>query len=163
MDKLSWREKYAGMLVLLIGIVFLLMQIASLMSNTSNPYSIQNGSLVIDKNELYSDVRTYSIIITGILAGWLLLKSKLAGWVLSLPILMFVTAVLCIKTIEQLLKTKKADTSLIAPGVGMLMLLLAIVFLFLPSARKKYRVSKGVVLLTLLLFAALGGAYIFLQ
>lgn len=163
MEKLSWREKYAGMLVLLIGIIFLLMQVASLMSNTSHPYSFQNGSLVIDKNELYSDVRTYSIIITGILAGWLLLKSKRTGWVLSMPILLFVTAVVCIKTVEQLLKTKKADNSLIAPGVGILLLLLAIIFLFLPAARKKYRVSKGVVLLTLLLFAALGGVYIFLQ
>jgi len=163
MGKLSWREKYAGILVLLIGIVFLLMQVASLLSNTSHPYSIQSGSLVIDKNELYSDIRTYSIILAGILAGWLLLKSKRTGWVLSLPILLFIFAVLGIKTVEQVLKIKKFDNSLIGPGLGLLLLLLAILFLFLPSARQKYRVSKGVVLLTLSLFAALCGTYIFLQ
>jgi uncharacterized membrane protein YbjE (DUF340 family) len=163
MGKLSWREKYAGILVLLIGIVFLLMQVASLLSNTSHPYSIQNGSLIIDKNELYSDIRTYAIILAGILAGWLLLKSKRTGWVLSLPILLFIFAVLGIKTAEQVMKIKKFDNSLIGPGIGLLLLFLAILFLFLPSARQKYRVSKDVVLLTLSLFAALCGTYIFLQ
>jgi hypothetical protein len=50
MQKLSWREKYAGALVLLISIIYLLMQLAALFSNTSRPYDIQNGALVLDKN-----------------------------------------------------------------------------------------------------------------
>ena len=69
MVKLSWREKYAGILVLLIGIIFLLMQLGSLFSNTSRPYGIQNGTFVIDKNEALSDLKTYSVIIAGLVAG----------------------------------------------------------------------------------------------
>lgn len=163
MQKLSWREKYAGILVLLIGIIFLAMQVASLLSDTSHPYSLQNGSLVIDKNELFSDVRTYSIILAGIVAGWLLLKGKQFGWILGLPILLFIITVAIVKTIEQILTIKKADDSLVGPGIGIFLVFLAILFLFLPSARQKYRVSKGVVLLTLFLFVALGCAYMFLQ
>jgi len=164
MQKLSWREKYAGILVLLIGIFFLIMQMTSLLSNTSHPYAIQNGALVIDKNEFFSDVRTYSIILAGIVAGWLLLKSNRIGWVLGLPLLLFAMAIISLTTVEGIIKTKKINNNaLIGPGVSVLLLLLAIIFLFLPSARQKYRVSKGVVLLTLVLFVALGCAYMYLQ
>lgn len=163
MVKLSWREKYAGILVLLISIIFLLMQLASVFSNTSRPYSIQNGTLVVDKNEFFNDLRTYSVILAGIVAGWGLLKGKRLGWMLGLPILLFITAVMGTIAVEQAMKLKKFDTSLIGFGVGILLMALAILFLLLPSARQKYRVSKVVALLTLLLFVGLGGAYIYLQ
>jgi hypothetical protein len=163
MQKLSWREKYAGTLVLLISIIFLLMQLAALFSNTSRPYSIQNGTFVVDKNELFNDLRTYSVIIAGIVAGWCLLKGKRLGWMLGLPILLFITTIIGIKTIEQAMKVKRFDNSLIGFGVGILLLALAIIFLLVPSARQKYRVSKAIALLTLLLFIGLGGAYMILQ
>ncbi|MBO9202222.1 MULTISPECIES: hypothetical protein [Niastella] len=163
MEKLSWREKYAGVLVLLIGIVYLIMQLASLLSNTSHSYAIQNGSLVINKNEFFSDLKAYSLILAGIIAGWCLLKGKRLGWMLGLPILLFITAVIGTVTVEQLLKLKKFDRSLTGFGVGIFLAALAIIFLLLPSARQKYRVSKGIAFLTLLLFIGLGGAYFFLQ
>jgi hypothetical protein len=163
MVKLSWREKYAGALVLLISIIYLLMQLAALLSNTSRPYDIQNGALVVDKNEFLSDVKTYSVILAGILAGWGLLTGKRLGWMLGLPILLFITAVIGSIAVQQALKMKKIDNSFIGFGVGIFLLILAIIFLLLPSARQKYRVSKGVALLTLLLFIGLGGAYMFLQ
>ncbi|HEX6431984.1 MAG TPA: hypothetical protein VF008_30035 [Niastella sp.] len=163
MVKLSWKEKYAGTLVLLISIVYLLMQLAALFSNTSRPYDIQNGALVINKNEFLSDLKTYSVILAGIVAGWCLLTGKRLGWMLGLPILLFITAILGSIAIEQALKVKKIDTSFIGFGVGIFLLVLAIIFLLLPSARQKYRVSKAVALLTLLLFIGLGSAYMFLQ
>jgi hypothetical protein len=163
MQKLSWREKYAGALVLLISIIYLLMQLAALLSNTSRPYDIQNGALLIDKNEFLTDVKTYSVILAGILAGWGLLTGKRLGWMLGLPILLFITAVISSIAIQQALKLKKVDTSFIGFGVGIFLMVLAIIFLLLPSARQKYRVSKGIALLTLLLFLGLGGAYMFLQ
>lgn len=163
MQKLSWREKYAGTLVLLITIIYLVMQLAAVFSNTSRRYDIQNGALVLDKNEFMSDIKTYSVILAGIVAGWCLLTGKRLGWMLGLPILLFMTAVLGSIAIQQALKLKKIDNSFIGFGVGIFLLVLAIIFLLLPSARQKYRVSKGVALLTLLLFIGLGGAYMFLQ
>ena len=163
MVKLSWREKYAGILVLLIGIIFLLIQLAALVGERSGPYTIKNGTFVINRNEFYSDLKTYSLIIAGIVAGWCLLRGKRLGFVLGLPILLFITAVIGTITAEQVLKTKKFDNSMIGFCVGIFLLFLAILFLLLPSARQKYRVSKGVLVLTLLLFMGLGGAYMFLQ
>ena len=163
MEKLSWREKYAGVLVLLITIIYLIMQLASLMSNTSRPYAIQNGALVINKNEFLSDLRVYSMILAGIIAGWCLLKGKRLGWMLGLPILSFITLVIGTLMVESFLRLKKFDNSLTGFGVGIFLMALAIIFLLLPSARQKYRVSKGIAFLTLLLFIGLGGAYYFLQ
>lgn len=163
MQKLSWREKYAGILVLAIAIIYLIMQLASLFSNTSHPYAIQNGSLVIDKNEFLSDIKNYSLILAGIIAGWCLLKGKRLGWMLGVPILSFITVVIGTMTFEQVIRLKKFDRSLTGFGVGIFLLALAVIFLLLPSARQKYRVSKAIAFLTLLLFIGLGGAYYFLQ
>ncbi|WP_207513005.1 hypothetical protein [Longitalea luteola] len=163
MVKLSWKEKYAGILVLLISIVYLLMQLASVFSNRSSSYAIQNGSLVINKNELFSDLRTYSLILAGIIAGWCLLAGRRLGWMLGVPILLFITTVTGAMTVEQAMKLKRFDNSMIGFFVALFLLVWAIIFLLLPSARQKYRVSKGVALLTLLLLIGLGGAYIYLQ
>lgn len=163
MSNLSWKEKYAGILVLLISIIFLLMQLAASFGERSGPYSIQNGTFVINRNEFFSDLRTYSVILAGIIAGWCLLKGKRLGWMLGLPILLFVIALIGLMAFEKGMKLKKLDNSMIGFGVGILLLFLAILFLLLPGARQRYRVNKLVFLLTLLLFAGLGGAYFFLQ
>ena len=164
MQKLSWKEKYAGILVLFIGIIFLLMQVANYASNTSHPYAIQNGSLTIDKNELFTDIKTFLVIFMGIAAGFLLLKSKPVGWVLGLPVLMLFATFILVTASQSIISQKgKIDQSLAIPGIALLLLILAIIFLFTRSARQKYRASKSIVLLTLLLFVAVTGLYYFLQ
>lgn len=163
MQKLSWKEKYAGILVLFISIIFLLMQVMASFGESSKPYSIQNGSFIINKNEFYSDLRTYSVALAGIIAGWCLLKGKRLGFMLGLPILLFTMTLASIMTVEKVMKVKKFNNSMIGFGAVILLVLLAVIFLLLPAARQRYRVNKMVFLLTLLLFAGLGGAYIYLQ
>jgi len=163
MEKLSWKEKYAGILVILITIIFALMQLASSFGESAHAYTIQNGSFQINKNEFYTDLKTWSVVLAGIIAGWCLLAGKRLGWMLGLPILLFLTTVIGVMVTEQVLKVKKFDRSMIGFGVAIFLLLLAILFLLLPSARQKYRVNKVIALLTLVLFIGLGGAYFFLQ
>lgn len=163
MQKLSWREKYAGLLVLLIGIIFLLIQVASLMSNKSHAYSFQNNALVINKNELFSDLRTYLVILMGVIAGLMLLKNKRAGWVLGLPVLLLIVTIAVTLGVEQFKTIRTNKQAMIIFGSVLFLLFLGILFLFLPSARKKYRASAGAVVLTLLLYGALTGVYFFLQ
>lgn len=164
MQKLSWKEKYAGVLVLFIGIIYLLMQIANKSSNTSDPYAFTNGALTIDKNELFTDIKTYLVIFMGLVAGFLLIKGKPAGWVLGLPVLLLFATFILVTAVQYFVNNKgKVDQSLTIPGIGLLLIALAIIFLFTKSARQKYRASKSIVLLTLLLFVAMGGLYYFLQ
>src|SRR5688572_27933808 len=146
MSKLSWKEKYAGILVLLISIIFLIMQLAASFGEKASPYSVQNGTFVINKNEFFSDLRTYSVILAGIVAGWCLLKGKRLGYMLGLPILLFILALIGFLTAEQVMKVKKLNNSMIGFGVGILLVLLAVIFLLLPAARQRYRVNKMVFL-----------------
>lgn len=139
------------------------MQVMASFGESSKPYSIQNGSFIINKNEFFSDLRTYSVALAGIIAGWCLLRAKRLGFMLGLPILLFTMTLASIMTVEKLMKVKKFDNSMIGFGVFILLVLLAVIFLLLPAARQRYRVNKMVFLLTLLLFAGLGGAYIYLQ
>lgn len=164
MQKLSWKEKYAGILVLLIGIIYLLMQLASLLSDTSDHYTVNQGALMIDKNALFSDIKAWVVIIMGLAAGPMLLKNKTGGWVLALPVLMFFAVLLLILGMQQVISLNgKIDGSLAIPLVALALLVTAIAFLFSKDTRRKYRVSKYTVLLTLFLFVAVGGLYFFLQ
>jgi hypothetical protein len=164
MQQLSWKEKYAGILVLVIGIIYLLMQVASFLSDTSDHYGVNQGALVIDQNALFSDIRAWIVIIMGLVAGPMLLQHKTGGWVLGLPVLLFFAVLLLVLGIQQMISLKgKADGSLAIPAVALLLLVMAIIFLFSKEARQKYRVSKYTVLLTLFLFVAIGGLYFFLQ
>jgi hypothetical protein len=163
MQKLSWREKYAGILVIVISIVYALMQLASSFGESAHAYTIQNGSFQINKNEFYSDLKTWSVVLAGIIAGWCLLRGRRLGWILGLPILLFLTTIIGAMVIEQVWKVKRFDKSMTGFGVAIFLLLLAVLFLLLPSARQKYRVNKAIALLTLVLFIGLGGAYFFLQ
>jgi hypothetical protein len=164
MQKLSWKEKFAGILVLLIGIIYLLMQLASLLSDTSDHYTVNQGALVIDQNALFSDIKAWVVIIMGLAAGPMLLKNKTGGWVLGLPVLLFFAVLLLVLAVQQVINMKgKIDGSIAIPAVALALLVTAIVFLFSKDARRKYRVSKYTVLLTLFLFVAIGGLYFFLQ
>jgi hypothetical protein len=160
MQKLSWKEKYAAIIVLIIGIIFLLMQIASIASNNTSSYAAEQGAFVINKNELFSDIKTWVVVIMGISAGFLLLKKKTLGWVLGLPILLLFTTMLIV---HHVVNTRVINSSLTIPAIGLLLLVLAISFLLAKSARKHYRVSNRLVTLTLLLFAGIGALYFFLQ
>lgn len=163
MQKLSWKEKYAGILVLLIGIIFLLVEMASILSDTSKTFSTNQGALIINKNAFFSDVKAWIVIIMALAAGPLLLKNKTTGWVLGLPVLMFFAAVLVAASIEQIIKTGKFDVMQAIPFIGLFLLVMAILFLFSKQSRKNYRVSKYNVLLTLLLFVAVSSMFAFLQ
>lgn len=163
MQKLSWKEKYAGILVLFISIIFLLMQVMASFGENAHFLSVENGSFVINRNEFFSDLRTYSVILAGIIAGWCLLKGKRLGYMLGLPILLGILTLAITMTIEQVKIVKSFSTTMAWWGVGIFVILLAVIFLLLPAARQRYRVNKMIFLLTLLLFAGLAGAYIYLQ
>ena len=164
MQKLTWKEKYAAVLVLLIGIIWLLMQIASIASNKSASYAMNEGALHINKNEFFSDIKTWLVIIMGVAAGFLLLRSKTLGWVLGLPVLLLFATFLLVTGIQQIITLNgKPNGSLTIPGVALLLLVLAIAFLLAKQTRRNYKISNRVVVLTLLLFVGLGGLYYFLQ
>lgn len=159
--KLSWREKYAGTLVLIIGIIYLIFQISDFASSKAGAYAIKEGALQISTSELLNHIRTIFTILLAIIGGLLLLSGKRAGWIIGLPILSLLT--LIVAGILAYNFRTAGNTQKIIGGVVLFILLLAILFLLLPSARKKYKVGKFTYLPTLVLLLVLAALYFFLQ
>ena len=164
MQKLNWREKYAAILVLTIGTIYLIVQVLAFISSKSEASSIKDGSFVINKsrNEFYSDIRSFLTIILAIMAGILLFRSKLTGWVIGFSMLLFFL-VLSSFGVATAVKLKTFDISFILVATLEVIFLLAVIFLLIPSTLKKYRVSKKTLLPTLLFFMSITSIYFFLQ
>lgn len=158
---LSWKEKLASWTVLVIGIGYLLLQVINLLSSKSAGYSATDGALVISKSELFSDLKTYFYIITGITGGILLLKMKKLGWIISVPYLLIFTVLAS----WGMLFSIKMNTygSLAFLVVVWIFLLLSLFFLLRREGSKKFRVSKTTVLPTLAFLILIIVLYFFLQ
>jgi hypothetical protein len=161
MQKLSWREVYAGILVLLIGCMELILQVSGMMSSKAHGFAIDSGKLIIDKSELFNDLRSYVTIIVGLLGGLLLIKQKRFGWVIGMPLLLLFTIVSGGVAVGFAIAKDYSLSFKVSAGISFLMLLAAI-FLLLPSAQEKYRVSKATWLPTLVFFMAITAVYFFL-
>lgn len=159
--KLSWREKFAGILVLIIGIVYLLWQVADFMSSKSDAYAVKEGNIQISRAELLNHARSILSILLALIGGWLLLKGKRAGWVIGVTLLLLLNTIAIILMVSGFSLTD--TTNKIAGGVVVFIMLLALLFLLLPSARLKYKVGKRTYLPTLVLLLILVGIYFFLQ
>ncbi len=133
--KLSWREKFAGILVLIIGIIYLLWQVADFMSSKSDAYAVKEGNFQISRAELMNHARSILSILLALIGGWLLLKGKRVGWVIGVTLLILLNTIAIILMISGFSLTDTPNK--IAGGVVVLIMLLALLFLLLPSARLK--------------------------
>ncbi len=158
---LSWREKYAGILVLIIGFFYLLWLVTDFMSTKSDAYAMQEGAIQISTSELFTHIRSILSILLSFTGGWLLLKGKRTGWIIAVALLLLM---LTIATGIMIAGYSLSDTpQKIGGGAIVLLLLLGLIFLLLPSAQKKYKVGKRTFLPALILFLVLVGLYFFLQ
>lgn len=159
--QLSWREKFAGLLVLLIGIIYLLWQVIDFISSKSGAYAVKEGALQISTSELLNHIRSIVSILLALLGGWLLLKGKRAGWVIGVALLFLLNVIAAGIMIASY--TAVDNLNKIVGGVLVLPLLLALIFLLLPSARLKYKVGRTTLVTTVALIILLIGLYFFLQ
>lgn len=144
---LSWKEKMAGWVVFLVGMGYLLLQVLNIISSKSNSISVTSDSLVISKSELVSDIKTYFYILCGLTGGFLLLRGKVTGWIISVPYLVVFT-VLSSWGILFSINMHTYGSMLFLLFVWILFAL-SLYFLLRREGLKKLRVSKTAVLLTL--------------
>lgn len=162
MQKITWREKFAAILVLLIGILYLLWQVIDLSSTKSSAYMVKDDAILINKGELFIHIRSLLTILLGFAGGIFLWKGRTAGWMLSVPLLILFL-VFAAGGLVELTKMRTFDAIFIFLTVCVALLLLAVVFLFLPSARSTYRVGRITYLTTLVFLLILAAVYFFLQ
>lgn len=158
MQKVNAKEIYAACLILLIGIIYLGAQSDSFFAIGST--TIKGDVIQLSKNEMLSHLRSIVTIILCFSGGVLLLKMKRVGWVISQSILLLLLTIamgIFISNITGL------NTSGIVLAGGIVLLLLAIIFLLQKQSRQKFRVSRKSYVAVIILFAILTAFYFFVQ
>lgn len=147
-EKLGWREKYAAMIIVLIGLFYLFLQVTNMVSSKAPKLDITTEKLVISRAELISDLKTWTYVLLGLGGGILLLLRKQLGWIFSVTLLVQLLIIFSGVVIDNAAIGLNA-LLLFFIGFSALILLSALVFLLLPAARVKYKVSRKTILPTL--------------
>lgn len=162
MQPLNWREKFSAILVLLIGILFLALQIVDYLSSKSNAFLVKEDTIMIDRHELFSQLRTLLTILLGIFGGILLFRKRTTGWIIGMGLLLLFLGIGGAGLI-QLAVLRTFDAGFIFLAGCVVVLLLAILSLLVRSTREKYKVGKKTFLPTLVFLIAIAAVYLFLQ
>ena len=161
-EKLGWKERFASIVVLLISVLLLALQVISIVSNRVDTISGNTTTLSINRAEFINYIRFTIFLLIALIAGALLFKQKKSGWMVGVPFLFLCTLIagyftwftfeLPIKNVRNIFMV-----------IGFLVLFFSLMFLLLPSARQKYKVSKRTYLPTLVFLVAMCTLYFFLQ
>lgn len=158
MQKANAKEIYVASLVLLIGVIYLAAQVDALFAIGST--RVKGDVIHLSKNEMLSHFRSMFTIVFCFSGGILLLKTKTSGWVISQSILLLLTAIASGIYASNMSGLNFSGIILIT---GILMLLLAIIFLTLPQTRRRFMISKRSYLSAIILFTVLAVFYFLLQ
>ncbi len=160
-EKLSWREKLAAFMVLMIGIGYLFLTLISFVSSKAETFSVTDSKLQVSKEEILSYTRSFLYIILGLMGGILLLRRKTLGWIIAVPLLLIIAFLAGYGMYFSVLMGQ-VDITLYFLGFIFILFLLSLLFLLLPPARKKYRVSIKTIWPTLLVLSIIVVLYFFL-
>lgn len=140
MTPLNYREKFTAFVLFSIGIIFSLLYIVSFVQNQSVVFSSSENNLSISKTHLMDHIRPLMIIFFTISGSILFLKRKNAGWMFSLAILP-VFIIMALGGLDKVIRMQIYDYSLYVVLAGIIILLLPVIFLLLPSCRKKFSLN----------------------
>ena len=152
------KEVYTACLILLIGTIYLAAQADSFFSIGST--TVKGDTIQLSKNELLSHTRTIVTIILCFVGGILLFRKRRNGWIVSLAVLFLLLSIavgIFLSNITDL------NTAGMLFAVGILMLLMATIFLLQKGTRQRFQVGMSSYLVMIVLFAALALFYFVLQ
>ena len=160
-EKLTRKEKFAALVVLVLGIFLTILLIISIASSRSTTVLDIGNTLTINKSELLNYFRFTITIIIALTSGYLLYCKKKLGWIMGVPFLLFST-ILAVYIIW-FLHSMKYIPGFILSIIGFLVLLSSLIILFLPSTQQKYKVSKHTYLPTFIFLVVICTLFFFLQ
>lgn len=161
MQPLSWREKFAGIFILILGLIFLILFLMELFTSRSSDVTSNADAIMVNRAALFRHLRNIFSILIAIVGALGLLRQKQIGWMLGVPFLLII-GVIAAYFLYLALITGMGMMS-IAPGIALLLVMVSLIFLLLPSAREKYRVSSKTILPTLVFLLAIAAVFFLLQ
>lgn len=150
MNSLNLREKFAGFVLIAIGSIYLILFLISFAGNQANMVNVDEKDIRINRYELLGYIRSMLIIFYTILGAVLLFRVRKAGWIFSLAILP-VFLIMLGGGWYQLIQLELIDFTLIFLILGTVIMVLTVLFLLLPSCRRKLGLQKRDYSITLVL------------
>lgn len=161
MQPLNWREKFVGILSLLVGIIFLALLVLDFISARSSTITSTEGNFVISRTSLFLYIRVGAAILISVIGAIALFKQSRTGWIMVFSIHAISLLLMAYLTVFVSMLGMFAWAAF--TGIAVLFALLCIIFLLLPSTRIKFRVSSKTILPTLVFLLAIGALFFFLQ
>lgn len=160
-SNLNWKDRTVAAILILLGAVFLALQIISILYSRADAYSIHQNEIVLSKTDMTNDLRIYVTIIGSLAGGILLLLKNRWGWILAQPILLLFLGLSIAAVYSACLGGQKMPLALALTGTSIV--LLCVLHLFMPATLKKFRTGKPAWLPALVFLAILILLYFVLQ
>lgn len=151
MQKLNGREYFIIVLMGLISLVLFFLLFRELFSESSPFVSSADGaSMNVDKAAILNLMSTIINLTLCVIAFVFMLMKRRAGWIAAFCMLLFYAFMLCYAiAFNLMLGTPDAPFFL---GVALTaLLLMAIIFLFIPSTRKKFNITRSAIIPVILI------------
>jgi len=154
-------EKFSAILLLVAGFVYLALWLISIFSETTSFINKADDKVSMNLSELLSHIRTVITIGLALGGGFLIFRKRRPGWIMGIVVLILLL-IICSGTLYQAIKLKE-PILIGVTSTTWLILLLSIVFLLIPSARKKFNITKPTIITATLLASLLAILYFFVQ
>jgi hypothetical protein len=162
MQSLNAREYYVLMIITIMVIVIATLLGRELISETSPFVSNPDGELVnVRQVYIMNIIQTSFQLILCITAFIFLLKIHRAGWIIAFSLIVFYTVLLSTVMVIGA-NTGFYDPIYIVGIFAVAMVLLAIIFLCLPSTIRKFKITKAAIIPILCLWALMVTIYFIL-
>jgi hypothetical protein len=155
------KEKFSAILLLLIGTVYLVVWIVSILSETASFLTVNDDKVAISKSELFSHARTIITILLSLVAAVGLFRKRRIGWIFGSAILILFFLI-CSGGLYQALMLGDIAPIAVA-GTAWLTLITGIAILWISSTRARLNVTRPAVLTSLVITILLGLFYFFVQ
>ena len=160
-SKRTWKEWYVVLILLLIGSMYLALQLTSMIHSYSRSASVNGDTITISKSELLTDIRTFITVIICLTGAIGILLRKSFGWVTGISvylIFLFITAGGWMNAINMRLGPQIIFLVFITA-----LLLLAIFILLSRPLREKFMVNRKHLVVAGILTLSLAAFYFLLQ
>lgn len=139
--RLSRREIYVASILLLLGTIYLVLFVQTVISIHSTSVTNQDNNISINKSELYSDIKTILIIACSFTGSAGLLTLKKYGWFFSNAIIVILVVILAAGWI-QLARYGFTAVELILIILASVVVLTALIILQVPITRNRFMIKR---------------------
>ena len=162
MQKTNRKIKYVAFLLFLMGTLYLVLQVLSMITAQSRSSSIRGEMIHLSKNEFFSDLRTLLTILFCLAGGIFLWRNKRIGWILGSAVLFLFTIIIA-GILLSAARMNIFDASFIIGILSLLLLISAFIILWLKETRQQLLVTGKTYMQMIFLVLFLAVFYFWLQ